>query len=92
MLDLNEILEYIREKDMIIYDIAVMKDGKVQSAYCRNTNRCHNIYSVTKVFTNTLIGILCDEGQLSPEDRIMEIIRPQTAGDPHRLCPCGGEP
>lgn len=81
MLDLNEILEYIREKDMIIYDIAVMKDGKVQSAYCRNTNRCHNIYSVTKVFTNTLIGILCDEGQLSPEDRIMEIIRPQTAGD-----------
>lgn len=62
---IDRIRKYISENRLNIYDVAVMTDEGIESAYCQNTNRCHNTYSVTKVFINLMVGILCDEGSMT---------------------------
>lgn len=71
---LHRIKEFIEEKNINIYDIAVMTDQGNFSAYCQPCNACNAGYSVTKLFIVTMIGILYDNNLLGLEDKITEIL------------------
>ena len=67
---LNGILEKIKQNRINAYDIAIMTDHGIESAYCQPGNACNESYSVAKVFIATAIGILVGRGLLSVEDKI----------------------
>lgn len=78
---LQNILDFVKESRMNLYDIAVIHDGIQEQAYCQPVNRCHNCYSVTKAVTATAIGILADRGLLSLDDGIMSVLKSEITGD-----------
>lgn len=77
---LNALADFIREQKLSIYRIAVMDgDGAPEVVEITPANVCQNCYSVAKLFTATAIGILCDEGRLSPEDRVADLLSAEFA-------------
>ncbi len=48
-------------------------DGDTETLEIRQDIRCRNVYSVSKAFTMTAVGILCDRGILSVDERITDI-------------------
>ncbi len=48
--------------------------GKAEMTEVRPANACNNIYSVSKVFTVTAVGILCDRELLSTDESVSEIL------------------
>ena len=71
---LSGIKEFIKEKNINIYDIAVMTKQGIVSGYCQPCNACNAGYSVTKLFIVTMIGILYDSHLLEMEDKITDIL------------------
>ncbi len=47
-----------------LYDLALYRDGEIQSHRFQNCNNCNNSYSVAKAFLVTAAGILFDKGLL----------------------------
>lgn len=77
---LDSLAAFIREHQLSVYRIAVMeKDTPPEAAVITPANVCQNSYSVAKLFTATAIGMLCDEGRLSTEDRIASILSEEFA-------------
>lgn len=74
---LEKAKHFIAENRLNIYDIAVMTEDGAEAAYCQPCNACNESYSVTKLFINTMIGILADSRQLDPEDKLTGILRNQ---------------
>ncbi len=66
--------EFIRKNNLNIYDIAVMTDSGIKHTYCQPCNACNAIYSVTKLFIVTMIGILYDKNQIRLDDKITDIL------------------
>ncbi len=64
--------------------VAVDQKGAVEARSFYPHNRCQNIYSVSKVFVVTAIGILSDRGLLSVDEKVTDIL-----GD---LCPADTHP
>ena len=60
--------------DLNVYDIAIMTDSGIEHIYCQPCNACNAIYSVTKLFIVTMIGILYDEGRIRLDDRITDVL------------------
>ena len=48
-------------------------DGDTETLEIRQDIRCRNVYSVSKAFTMTAIGMLCDKGIISLNERISDI-------------------
>ena len=71
---IDKTLEFIKANHLNIYDIAVMTDSGIEHAYCQPCNACNAIYSVTKLFIVTMIGILYDEGRVKLDDRITDVL------------------
>ena len=74
---MNEFLEQLtkvaEENNIPAYHISVAtKDGIETSRFVR-ANPCQNSYSVAKFFCVTAIGMLYDEGKITPEATIGEI-------------------
>ncbi|MBQ3126980.1 MAG: beta-lactamase family protein [Clostridia bacterium] len=69
-----------------IYFIGVVTDGgfDAQRIAVRETNNCSNIYSVSKAFTVTAVGLLADRGLLSTEEKVCDILG--------ELCPAEMDP
>lgn len=65
---------WIQENRLNVYDIAVMTEGGIEHAYCQPCNACNAIYSVTKLFIVTMIGILYDEGRLGLDDKLTGLL------------------
>ncbi len=77
--------EYIKNNDGKIFSIAeITGDGEPEIVYLKENNLSQNIYSISKMFTVTAVGILCDRGLLSVDNTVTEIL-----GDE---CPEGYEP
>ena len=60
-----------------VYSICVMKNDAVDTRYFQPSTRCHNCYSIAKLFTVTAIGILEDRGLLTTEDEIYPLFQDQ---------------
>ena len=76
---LDKLAKCCEENDYSIYRIAVL-DGETEQTEqltLRNMNACMNSYSVAKAFTMTAIGMLVDDGLLSLDEKITDIL----AGD-----------
>lgn len=70
-----------RQDENSIYSISVIKDGVTDTRYFERSTRCHNCYSVAKLFTVTAIGILQDRGLLTTDDRVCSILGNQFPQD-----------
>lgn len=73
---MKDIRRYIRKNRLNIYNIAIWRDGELSEAKCCMSNDVNNSYSITKLYINTLIGMMIDEGVLHLDDRLTEILRP----------------
>lgn len=71
-----------REKG--IYQITVVEDGISVTESITPANRTNNCYSVSKVFTVTALGMLYDDGLLSPDEKPINIFKDQL---PDRINP-----
>ena len=60
-----------------VYSVCVIKDGIVETRFIQPSSRCHDCYSIAKLFTVTAIGILEDRGILSTDDLIYPIFEGQ---------------
>ena len=82
MKDLKTLAEIVRRENWSIYRIAEFSEGAAREIVLREGNRCSNSYSVAKVFTVAAVGLLRDEGKLTPEEKITEILRDEIAVSP----------
>jgi len=92
----NEILKLVsakaRETDAPLYAITVIRDGVSETEEIIYGNAVNALYSVTKAFVSTAIGMLCDRGLLSTETTIYELFHdsyPDVCGDAWRECTVG---
>lgn len=67
---LTELAEFVRGKGYNVFSIAEICGGQAESMQLVKTNRCQDTYSVSKAFVVTALGMLFDEGKISPEDKV----------------------
>ena len=67
--------EMAEEMKFNLYDIALYDNGEVYRYEHQPANACNNSYSVSKMFTMAAIGLLCDDGKISLDDKIMDYLR-----------------
>lgn len=79
---LNRLENYVRAQGWNTFSVAAADaDGNVRSAELIRTNACQNVYSVSKAYTMTAVGMLYDRGLLTPETRIVDIFREEIPAD-----------
>lgn len=72
---LEDFAEFIRKNEGRVFSVAeVSGNNPPEKTDIKENNPCQNIYSVSKVFTVTAIGILRDKGLLSTENTVTEIL------------------
>ena len=82
---LEDFAKYIKENNGRIFSVAeIIGNNLPEKIEITENNLSQNIYSVSKMYTVTAIGILWDRGLLKTEDTVTEIL-----GDE---CPDGYEP
>lgn len=64
-----------KQSENPVYSICVIRNGVSQTRDFQPATRCHNCYSVAKLFTVTAIGILEDRGLLNTDDEIYPIFK-----------------
>lgn len=68
---------WLREQQLDIRSLLVLKDGKlIFERYTDDLSRDHNyeLYSITKTITSLLAGMLIQEGRLSLDDNIYDVL------------------
>ena len=79
---LQDISNFIKEKNYPIYAVAEIKDGgEAEHLQIIPGNPCQNSYSVAKVFVVTAIGLLYDKGLLSTDDLVVELLADEISAD-----------
>ncbi|MEE1284885.1 MAG: hypothetical protein UHK54_08495, partial [Acutalibacteraceae bacterium] len=82
---LEDFEKYIKETEARVFSIAeIVGNNPPEKIEIKENNASQNIYSVSKMYTVTAIGILCDRGLISTESKVTEIL-----GDE---CPDGYDP
>lgn len=82
---LEDFAEYIIKNEGRVFSIAEIKgNSPPEKMNIKENNAAQNIYSVSKVYTVTAIGILCDKGLLSTQDTVTRILGSE--------CPEGYDP
>lgn len=72
----RRILERAR-REKGLYRITVVKNGIPVTENITPANKTNNCYSVSKVFTVTALGMLYDDGILSPDEKPIDIFQDQ---------------
>ena len=87
---LSSVVKYIdqcREQGVDIHAFELYEENQLKVRFAPYPYSCQDspqIYSLSKSFTATAIGMLCDEGRLCVEDRIVDIFPdklPETVSD-----------
>ncbi|MBP3323710.1 MAG: serine hydrolase [Clostridia bacterium] len=73
--------EMAEELDFNLYDIVLYDNGEVYRYEHQKANACNNSYSISKMFTMAAIGFCVDEGKLSLDDKVMDILRDEITYD-----------
>ena len=82
-IQLNELCRNIaQETNYNLYDFVLYKDGQSFRYVHQSANMCNDSYSVSKVFTMTAVGMLVDEGKISLDDRITDILADEISASP----------
>ncbi len=82
---LAEGLQAIRENELPIHSLLLIRDGKVvvdAYFYPYDGRTPHNIASITKSLMTSLIGIAIDQGILSLDDRLVSFFPEQAIANP----------
>jgi len=66
--------EYASHPHANLFFAAEYHNGQIHTETFANTNPCQNIYSVTKAFIVTAIGLLADQGLLSPPEYLTAVL------------------
>lgn len=72
---MDTICAFIAENRINVYQFAVHTARGVRALRCQPCNDCNNIYSVSKVFVNTAVGMLADAGRLRLDDRLLPLVQ-----------------
>ncbi len=76
-LDIKSYIECLEERGLSTHDVIIMKNGTiVYENYWAPFNKDfhHRMYSVTKSFVSLAIGCLIEEGKLSLDDKIVDVL------------------
>ena len=72
---LEDFRDYIKGTGKNVLRIAEIKgDGEPESLELQSVSRCQDVYSVAKAFAVTAVGFLVDEGKLSVDATITELL------------------
>ncbi len=77
--DSKEIVEFFNdmaENNLEFHSFMVIRNGKVACEFYRppfNAETPHSVYSVSKTFTSTAVGIAIDEGYFSLDTRLVDV-------------------
>lgn len=72
---LNDFTSFVRQQNKHLFSVTELRGGISASVTLCPAPRCQNTYSISKLFTTTAVGMLCDEGRLSTSDRVTELLR-----------------
>lgn len=79
---LEDFAKFIRDHDGRVFTIAeITGDNDPEKIEIQENNACQNVYSVSKIYTVTAIGILCDRGLLRTDNTVTDILKDE--------CPVG---
>ncbi len=77
----SELMEHLvqlaKKSSGSVYSICEIHDGKMRTEYIVPATRCHNCYSVAKLFAVTAIGILEDRGKVDTNELVYPIFKDQ---------------
>lgn len=73
MKEVRELARRAKEEDIPLYTIVGWQDGQWEKAQVQPANDCNDLFSVTKNFTATAVGMLADRGALSLEDSVYQL-------------------
>ena len=74
-IDFTPVHEYIREKNVTLFELSIMTEKGIFSVTPGNGNPCNNSYSVSKAFAATGIGLLWDEGKIGLDEKVLDILK-----------------
>lgn len=83
---IREYVEEMNARGKMCHSFLMMRHGQViAEGYWKpfHENWLHRMYSVSKTFVSAAIGMLCDEGKLSLEDRIADYFPDKLPENPH---------
>ncbi len=82
---LEDFAAFIKENNGRVFSIAEISGNDLpEKIVIQENNPCQNIYSVSKMYTVTAIGILCDRGLLRTDNIVTDILKEE--------CPFGYDP
>ena len=70
---LQDFEAFIRERNLNVFRVTEICDGKSESVSIRAANPCQDSYSVAKAFVVTAVGLLQDRGLVDLEERFVDI-------------------
>ena len=70
---INRIVEEIKKHELNIFSVTVIENGVEKTVDLAQVNPCNDIYSVSKAFIVTGIGMMYDDGLLSVDEKVVDI-------------------
>ena len=78
---LERMSEIARMRNLCVYSICEIKDGRSETVHIVPSSNCHNCYSVAKAFAVTAVGMLEDRGLLHTDDLVYPLLRDHFSAD-----------
>lgn len=75
MLDLRDFIDSVKEQNINMDAVAVVRDGTLLGLHRFSGEVVHNVFSVAKSHTAAAIGFAVDEGKLKLTDRPVDLFR-----------------
>ncbi len=69
------VIKYVEETHFNLLHYTEITNGVVETIHFGKSNPCQDSYSVAKAFVVTAIGMLVDEGMLSTDEKVTEILK-----------------
>lgn len=70
----DNLVNQIKHKNLNVHGIEVFQNGKITFKQCFSPDVRYPVYSATKSFVSTAVGIACDEGKFSADVPIYEFL------------------
>lgn len=70
---INKMTKAIKEKGFNLFSLTVIENGEEKTVSFQPVNPCNDIYSVSKAFIVTGIGLLYDDGLIDVEEKVVDI-------------------
>ena len=71
----DELVDAMRNSSGTAYGISIWENGKIRTVQFTPASRSHNTYSVAKLFTATMIGMLYDQHKIDLDEKVYPILQ-----------------